>query len=197
MTLLIDDMTRFEIIRLSLFILAFIAVGVAIVLIFGQETKQKDAKVPETENWYTYKNEQYGFDMRYPSTVEPLEGKAFFFGSNALDIRLDICFAPGLREEFDCEFEFYIVENPLDNLLTKELFIGLERCPKDKKFVPHFGRIEGKEVDTCADGDLMYRNAVAVSRHGVLIFSTEPSAGHTIAKNETYEAMLGTFRFIR
>jgi len=190
-------MSRFEIIRLLLFVLTFMAVVFAAFLIFRQETAEIDDKLPDTESWYTYNNEQYGFEIRYPAELEALEGKTRLFNPATLSTRLSVCFAQTLRRKEYCEFELYLAGDRLDNLMTKELFVGGTRCPKDMPFIPRFGRIQGREVDTCRNGKLIYRSAVAISRHGVLIFSTEPSAGHTIGKNETFETMIRTFRFIQ
>ena len=107
------------------------------------------------EEWKTYRNEKYGFEVRYPPSLEPLEGKTLFpklfYRGISRSIRgpsLDICFASVVREEFYCDFELFVWDREAaEAYITPQKFFGLNRCIQERTYRPRFDTITGVEID--------------------------------------------------
>ena len=89
----------------------------------GGEPKVSPDKI-DTSNWKTYRNEQYGFEVRYPEVWKPLENVPFHYKPPVLSTLFRIAFAPVTREEFEAEVELFISEEVDKFRFTSGKFLG-------------------------------------------------------------------------
>ena len=65
----------------------------------------------DTSNWKIYRSEKYKFEIKYPPTLEALEGQALFYRPPEYSPLLNVCFASVNRRAFYCEVELYIASS--------------------------------------------------------------------------------------
>ena len=157
--------------------------------------------MPKTINWKTYRNEKYRFEIKYPPTLEPLEGQALFYRPPEFSPLLNVCFASVNRREFYCEAELYIapsfVASPQNlKFSNADSFLGQGRCIVEiPPPHPKFDSIQGIRVDTCG-GESTRLNTFVTKDDFLYLISTEPGAGYTTGKDATFEEMVNSFNFI-
>ncbi|TSC75857.1 MAG: hypothetical protein G01um101430_27 [Parcubacteria group bacterium Gr01-1014_30] len=200
-----------KILSITSLILIIAGITLFLVLRFLPESKLSEPKLTnipisqttkiETLNWQAYRNDKYRFEIKYPPTIEPLEGQALFYRPPEFSPLLNICFASVERAEFYCEVELYIapsfVASPQNlEFLNANSFLGLNRCvASGLRPQPKFDGIQGSEIDTCGE-EGMHRNVFVTKDDFLYIISTEPEAGYATGKDATFEGMINSFKFI-
>jgi len=193
---------------LVVIVIAIIAIGGYFILLKKSTTPagiqpQQPTQQSDTSNWKTYRNEKYGFEIKYPPNLEPLEGKTLFYRPPELSSLLSVCFASVNRKEFYCEIELYIapsfVASPQNlEFLNASSFLGLPRCSEERtRAQPKFDNVQGSEADTC-EGESAHRNAFVTKDSFLYLISTEPSVGYyTVGKKEAFQEMINSFKFLK
>lgn len=188
---------------IGILIIVIVAILAGVILIWQYSSFTKDANMPpidllfgrqeqaDTLDWKTYRNEKYGFEVRYPKEWEPLEGATYTYKPPTLKSLLSVCFAPETRRKFSCEVQLYIT-NEVEKFSDPNKFLGRSRCAQEKTYSPNFGGLRGIEVDVCEDGSVILKNDFV--RQGKLVYLLVASK-LTPQTIERFRSMLASFKF--
>lgn len=195
-------------------LLCALAFGILLVIVFLLQLRFVSVSTTqETDHWQTYRNEQFGFSIQYPSTVEVvnrtnlLHEAGKYYTNPLIHPFLYVCFRSIAHPQSSCEFEFIVAPEQIKELLTPYLFLGFQRCSEKKEEIyrtnqPVFDGKNGIEVWICADGKVINRNALIENEGYTYLFTSKPLWGNAEMdqdavrkKSALWQEMLSSFRW--
>ncbi len=181
---------------------------------FEECAKPSIAQV-DTSDWQTYRNEEYGFEVRYPETLEPLEEWAYIYNScpfgdcpaeeQSFNSLLDICFAPTIRRKFSCEMELYVTDDINKFVIVESVkdFLGLRQpLGTDTLTRVSIGDTMGTGIVTVQKNNVHIKNVFTrkndlVYLFGMLLDISEQYPNEVLSRKiKLFNQILSTFRLV-
>jgi len=162
-----------------------------------QENHLQPVPVSDSSEWKVYRNEEYRFELKYPSSLEPLTGRALTYSQSHLTTEFTLCLAPINRNEFSCEVELYITQqierfrNGAGPFLRNEY----REVSRERNYQPLVGQHKAQEIDVTSQSGEYIRNTFVQYEGKVYLFVLPNlSAKQPLP---TYYTILASVRFLQ
>ncbi len=183
----------FSKVLILIIVLAVIAGGVLAWQYWPEGVEEEEQPADETVDWQTYRNEEYGFEMKYPEdwTVEE-NGKGVAFWTPSTEE----CISTG-GWECDLGVPRVAIYNPASELYGNDQ-LTFEEWFEERKSVGLFGDRENIKIgeydgfDIVESGMIGYRTIFLFGNAKIARFSIDDKSDFM----DEFDQMLSTFKFI-
>jgi len=161
-----------------------------------QQQEQKSARATEqidTSDWQTYRNDEYGYEVRYPTDWEITSP---FIEKTPEAVRI----AKLIEKEGDAAFDIIVEANPFRRPATKEWYLDwVTKIPAGidtSKYIFETMDFLGYQAVKVNNDELLFAKDLYMFRIRFAVSIYDPDRGFTDFAKPIFNQILSTFRFI-